>query len=89
MQPLPDDLDAEGKETRGLEERVAVPNYLIAALNDHPLTGAEAELQSALGIEGVGTQVPWVALLSQEQRVEMRAANRVRLLTPMLWLLTC
>ena len=70
-----DDLDAQGKETRGLEERVAVPNYLIAALNDNPLTGAEAELQSALGIEGVGTQVPWVALLSPEQRIEMRAAT--------------
>ena len=70
-----DDLDAQGKETRGLEERVAVPNYLIAALNDNPLGGAEAELQSALGIEGVGTQVPWVALLSPEQRIEMRAAT--------------
>ena len=32
-------------------------------------------MQSALGIEGVGTQVPWVALLSQEQRIEMRAAT--------------
>ena len=26
-----DDLDAQGKETRGLEERVAVPNYLISS----------------------------------------------------------
>ena len=32
-------------------------------------------MQSALGIEGVGTQVPWVALLSPEQRIEMRAAT--------------
>ena len=70
-----DDLDSEGREVRHLEEGVEVRHYLEAALNDFPLTGKEAELQSALGLAGVGTQVPWIALLSPEQRVEVRAAT--------------
>ena len=70
-----DDLDAEGKEVRGLETRVAVSNYLSAAINDEQLHGAEKELQDALGIAGAGIQVPWVALLSDKDRVETRAAT--------------
>ena len=69
------DLDSEGREVRHLEEGVEVRHYLEAALNDYPLDGKEAELQSALGLAGVGTQVPWIALLSPEQRVEVRAAT--------------
>ena len=79
------DLDSEGREVRHLEEGVEVRHYLEAALNDYPLDGKEAELQSALGLAGVGTQVPWIALLSPEQRVEVRAATTAPL-TPMLWL---
>ena len=70
-----DSLDSEGREVRHLEEGVEVRHYLEAALNDYPLDGKEAELQSALGLAGVGTQVPWIALLSPEQRVEVRAAT--------------
>ena len=70
-----DDLDSEGVEVRRLEEGVEIRNYFEAALNDNPLVGKEAELESALGISGVGTQVPWIALLSPEERVEARAAT--------------
>ena len=70
-----DDLDAEGKEVRGLETRVAVSNYLLSAIEDSALKGAEKELEDALGIAGAGIQVPWVALLSQEAKVETRAAT--------------
>ena len=70
-----DDLDGEGREVRRLEEGVEVRHYLESALNDFPLTGKEAELESALGLAGVGTQVPWIALLSPQQRVEVRAAT--------------
>ena len=69
------DLDSEGREVRHLEEGVEVRHYLEAALNDFPLDGREKELQDALGLAGVGTQVPWIALLSPEQRVEVRAAT--------------
>ena len=69
------DLDSEGREVRHLEEGVEVRHYLEAALNDYPLDGREKELQDALGLAGVGTQVPWIALLSPEQRVEVRAAT--------------
>ena len=70
-----DSLDSEGREVRHLEEGVEVRHYLEAALNDFPLDGREKELQDALGLAGVGTQVPWIALLSPEQRVEVRAAT--------------
>ena len=70
-----DDLDGEGREVRRLEETVEIRNYFEAALNDYPLSGREAELESAMGIAGVGTQLPWIALLSPEERVEMRAAT--------------
>ena len=70
-----DDLDSEKVEIRRLEEGVEIRNYFEAALNDNPLVGKEAELESALGIAGVGTQVPWIALLSPEERVEARAAT--------------
>ena len=69
------DLDGEGREVRRLEETVEIRNYFEAALNDYPLSGREAELESALGIAGIGTQLPWIALLSPEERVEMRAAT--------------
>ena len=70
-----DDLDGEGREVRRLEETVEIRNYFEAALNDYPLSGREAELESAMGIAGIGTQLPWIALLSPEERVEMRAAT--------------
>ena len=71
-----DDLDSEGWEVRSLEERVEFRNYLSAALNDSPLTGREKEFEDALGIESGGiTQLPWIALLSPEERVEARAAT--------------
>lgn len=70
-----DDLDGEGKEVRRLEQGVEVRRYIEAALNEFPLTGAEKELEDALGIVGVGTQIPWAALISPEERVEMRAAT--------------
>ena len=71
-----DDLDSEGREVRSLEERVEFRNYLTAALNDAPLSGREKEFEDALGIESGGiTQLPWVALLSPEERLELRAAT--------------
>ena len=70
-----DDLDSEGREVRRLEEGVEVRHYLEAALNDYPLDGREKELQDALGLAGVGTQIPWIALLSPQERVEVRAAT--------------
>ena len=70
-----DDLDAEGKERRQLATGVEVHKYFEAALNGHPLTGREAELESAIGIKGVGVQLPWVALLPREEKEKMYAAT--------------
>ena len=70
-----DDLDAEGKEVRGLEQRLSIANYISAAVEGTEIDGAEAEYQAANGIAGVGVQVPWAALLDPRDRVEMYAAT--------------
>ena len=69
------DLDSEKRESRAMEYDLEVRNYVAAALNDYPLTGKEAEYNDSLKLTGVGTQLPWIALLSPEERAELRAAT--------------
>ena len=72
--PTPE-LDGEGRESRAMELDLEIRNYVTAALNDFPLEGREREYNDALKLSGVGTQLPWVALLSPEERAELRAAT--------------
>ena len=72
--PTPD-LDSEGREFRALEQGIEVRNYVAAAMNDAPLEGREREFNDAQKLVGVGTQLPWIALLSPEARAELRAAT--------------
>ena len=70
-----DDLDAEGKEVRGLEQRINMANYMSAVVEESALVGAEAEYEAATELSGVGIQVPWAALLSPKERAEMYAVT--------------
>ncbi len=69
------DLDSEKRESRAMEYDLEVRNYVAAALNDYPLEGREREYNDAMKLTGVGTQLPWIALLSPEERAELRAAT--------------
>ena len=69
------DLDGEGKESRALELEIECRHYIEAALTDAPLSGEAREYNDANKLFGVGTQLPWAALLSPEARAEMRAAT--------------
>lgn len=69
------DLDSERRESRALEYDLEVRNYVIAAVNDYPLEGREREYNDSLKLTGIGTQLPWIALLSPEERAELRAAT--------------
>ena len=69
------DLDGEGKESRALELELECRHYVQSALADAPLEGREREYNDANKLFGVGTQLPWAALLSPEARAEMRAAT--------------
>ena len=69
------DLDGEGRESRALEQLIEVRHYIESALNDAPLSGEAREYNDANRLIGVGTQLPWAALLSPEARAEMRAAT--------------
>ena len=69
------DLDSEGRESRALERDIKVRHYIVAAVNDFPLEGGEREYNDAMKLTSVGTQLPWVALLSPEARAEMRDAT--------------
>lgn len=69
------DLPGELIETRNISQRLEMRHYVHSALNETPLTGAEAEYNVAKSLTGPGTQVPWEALLSDEMRLEMRAAT--------------
>ena len=70
-----DDLDAEGKEQRGIESQISIARYFVAALNGTALDGAEAEYNAARRIEGADTQVPWEAFLSPKDRLETYAVT--------------
>ena len=72
--PTPE-LDSEKRESRAMEHDIEVRNYVIAAVNDYPLEGREKEYNDSLKLTGVGTQLPWIALLSPEERAELRAAT--------------
>ena len=69
------DLDSEMRESRALEQLIEVRNYVAAVVNDYQLGGREAEYNDSQKLVGVGTQLPWVALLSPEERAELRAAT--------------
>ena len=69
------DLDGEGRESRALEQLIECRHYVESALTDAPLEGREREFNDANKLFGVGTQLPWAALLSPEARAEMRAAT--------------
>ena len=69
------DLDGEGRESRALEQAIECRHYIEAALTDAPLSGEAREYNDANRLIGVGTQLPWAALLSPEARAEMRAAT--------------
>ena len=69
------DVDGETVEMRMLRHDVSIANYISTALNDSPLEGREAELNAALHLEGAGTQLPWAALLTPNDRLEVRAAT--------------
>ena len=69
------DLDGEGRESRALEQLIEVRHYIESALNDAPLSGEAREFNDAMKLTGVGTQLPWIALMSPEARAEMRAAT--------------
>ena len=45
------------------------------------LKGAKRNITLTTGLEGVGTQLPWIALLSPEERAELRAATTAPSLT--------
>ena len=70
-----EDLDSEIRESRAMETNLEVRNYLHAALVDAPLEGREKEYNDSLRLDGVGTLLPWIALLSPEARAELRAAT--------------
>lgn len=70
-----EDLDSEIRESRSMETSLEVRNYLHAALVDGPLEGREKEYNDSLKLEGVGVSLPWIALLSPEERAELRAAT--------------
>ena len=69
------DLDSQGRESRALELEIECRHYVQSALADAPLEGREREYNDANKLFGVGTQLPWQALLSPEARAEMRAAT--------------
>ena len=69
------DLDGEGRESRALEQAIECRHYIEAALTDAPLSGEAREYNDSHRLFGVGTQLPWAALLSPEARAEMRAAT--------------
>ena len=69
------DLDSEGREVRHLESLIECRHYIEAALHETPVRGQEAEYNDSLSLIGVGTQMPWAALLSPEARAELRAAT--------------
>ena len=69
------DLDSEKREMRGMETSLELRNYIHSAMTDEALTGTEAEYNAANLLSGVGTAMPWMALLSPEERAEMRAAT--------------
>ena len=70
-----EDLDSEKRESRAMESGIEIRNYVMAAVNDYPLEGREREYNDAMKLTGVGTQLPWIALLSPEERAELRAAT--------------
>lgn len=70
-----EDLDSEIRESRAMEYDLEVRNYVASAMADSPLSGREREYNDSLKLEGVGTLLPWMALLSPEQRAELRAAT--------------
>ena len=69
------DLPGDLIETRNISQRLEMRHYVHSALNETPLTGAEAEYNVAKSLTGAGVQIPWAALLSEEQRLEVRAAT--------------
>ena len=70
-----EDLDSEKRESRAMEYDLEVRNYVASAMMDAPLEGREREYNDSLKLEGVGTLLPWMALLSPEDRRELRAAT--------------
>ena len=69
------DVDGEIFEIRELRHNVNTTAYIYAALQDQPLEGREKELNDALKLAGAGTVMPMAALLSNEDRLELRAAT--------------
>ena len=69
------DVDGEIFEIRELRHNVNTAAYIYAALQDQPLEGREKELNDALKLAGAGTVMPMAALLSNEDRLELRAAT--------------
>ena len=67
----------KGKESSGVGVGNRMSgNYVQSALSDAPLEGREKEFNDrSTELFGIGTQLPWAALLSPEARAEMRAAT--------------
>ena len=70
-----EDDDSESTEIRQLSEKAELRHYLESAATRSSLTGAEGELNSALGIRSAGVSVPWQAIAPRrlERAVEARA----------------
>ena len=70
------DVDGAQLEIRELRHNVQIAKYIGSALLDSPLDGREKELNDALQLRSAGmVEVPWAALLSDEDRLQLRAAT--------------
>ena len=70
------DVDGQTLEIRELRHNVQTAAYVTAALLQEPLTGREKELNEALELRGAGhIEMPWAALLSDNDRLQLRAAT--------------
>ena len=65
------DDQATDPKWRAQLDGLAVGDYLQAAADEKPLKGLAAEVNEELGLES--RQMPWDALLSDEDRLELRA----------------
>ena len=79
-EPEPVVHDSEAEEVLSLYEQADPTRYVHLAINDQPLDGAEAELNSALGMPGMRS-MPIGLLLREDERKEEQLADQVTAIT--------
>ena len=67
-------VDGEGQEKNGLEQRARLGTFLYRAAAGQPLDGAELELQQADKLPG--DAIPFSALVSEDRQAEGQTENR-------------